>query len=254
MLICYLDEAGNTGRRLDDPDQPIHFIAAVMVREDRLRMMSQRLDDLAARAPTYWSLREYHGYDLFHGEGDWEGSYPDRRIRAYSQALSVLAEVDAGVAYAAINKPELAAKNHHNPNPHVYALQFLAEKIERWVRGLSNPLSQRVLLVADHNHEQEQFSVDLIRGMQAFDGPVGKGLGIGVTLDHFVDSVYFDRSERNRGIQLADLVAYITHRYYKVQYQPGNKRSDQAVQDLYRRHVMPRLKTWREPWPGGIRV
>lgn len=41
MLICYLDESGNTGRRLDDPDQPIHLIAAVLVREDWVRVMDQ---------------------------------------------------------------------------------------------------------------------------------------------------------------------------------------------------------------------
>ena len=250
MLICYLDEAGNTGYRLDDPLQPVHLIAAVMVREDRVRDMTERLDWLAERAPIPWPLREYHGYDLFHGVGDWEGSYPDRRVRAYGNALSVLAKVDAGVAYASIHKPGLAARGYDPPpNPHAFALQFLAEKIERWIRGRPYVLEQRVLLVADQNHEQEQYSIDLIRGMQDSGGPVGAGYGMDITLDHFVDSVYFDRSERNRGIQLADLVAYILHRYLRIQDNPGDERSDRAVRGLYSRYVSNRCRTWRERWP-----
>ena len=36
MWLSYLDESGNTGSNLDDPDQPVHLIAAVMVPEDQV--------------------------------------------------------------------------------------------------------------------------------------------------------------------------------------------------------------------------
>lgn len=248
MLICYLDEAGNTGLRLDDPNQPLHFIAAVMVREDRVREMTDRLDELAGRAPTTVPLTEYHAYDLFHGEGVWEGLYPRQRIAEYEKALLVLDDVCADVAYASVNKPVLAEKDYDSPNPHTFALQFLSEKIERWLRGRSDVLGRRVLLVADQNHEQEQYSLDLIREMQAIGGPVGAGHGLNVTLDHFVDSVYFDRSDRNRGIQLADLVAYLLCREARTWRQPGEPRSDRAIRRLCQ-HVWRHRQTWREPWP-----
>ncbi len=250
MLICYLDEAGNTGRRLDDPDQPRHFVVAVMVREDRVREMTDRLDELAARVPLRVPLVEYHGYDLFHGEGVWEGLYPRQRIDEYEKAISVLGEVRADIAYASINKPALAEKSYANPNPHTFALQFLVEKIERWLRGRPDELSQRALLVADQNHEQEQYSFDLIREMQATGGLVGAGYGLNLTLDHIVDNVYFDRSDRNRGIQLADLVAFLLHRAAKTRRQPGDPRSDDAIRKL-RQQLCPHCATWREPWPPG---
>ncbi len=133
MIICYLDESGNTGRQLGDPDQPFHVLVAVMVREDRIQEMSQRLDDLAARAPTREKLTEYHGQELFGGSGVWEGITPRQRIDQYSRALSVLGHVDAGVAYASINKQGLAARGYDSPNPHGFALQFLTEKLEQWL-------------------------------------------------------------------------------------------------------------------------
>ncbi len=162
----------------------------------------------------------------------------------------MLGRVGAGVAYASVNKPKLALKGYDDANPHIIALQFLTEKIERWLRGQQDVLSQRALLVADENHEQEQYSFDLIREMQAVGGPVGSGYGISIPLDHFVDSVYFDHSDRNRGIQLADLVAFILYRKLRIGPSPSNPRSDSAVEMLFHEYISPNCRTWRETWPS----
>jgi len=245
MLICYLDESGNTGKRLNDPDQPIHLLAAVMVREDRLREMADRLNDLADAAPTSEPLVEYHGDQLFHGTGPWQGTSPDLRIREYSKALSVMSEVDAGVAHASINKPLLVG----GQNPHLLALQFLTEKIERWLRRQRDELSKRALLVADHNHEHDEYTFDLIQEMQAVGGPVGEYERLNISLDHIVDGVYFADSERSWGIQLADLVAFVLNRSERIRRSPGNPRSDRAIRMLRQEHISPQCRTWRELWP-----
>lgn len=249
MLISYLDESGNTGRRLDDPSQPHHVIAAVVVREDRVREMTDRLDDLAARAPTTQPLIEYHGNELFGGNGAWEGVFPRQRIGEYAKALDVLVQIEAAVAFASIDKPALASRGDVDPNPHLYALQFLTEKLQRWVARETDPLNQRILLVADENHEQEQYSIDLIRDMQAVGGPVGGWTSLAVPLDNFVDSVYFARSDQNRGIQLADLVAFILNRRDWIAAHPGDARSAAAVHKLFDDHIRPCVRTYRSRWP-----
>lgn len=249
MLICYLDESGNTGRKLDDPAQPFHTIAAVLVREDRVREMTDRLDELASRAPTETELVEYHGSELFHGIRAWDGVYPRQRIAEYSTALSVLRQIEAGVVHSAIDKPRLAAAFSFPRPPHMYALQFLAEKLEWWLRDQTHRLSQRALLVADENHEAEQYSFDLISDMQAAGGPIGSSLGINTQLGHIVDGIYFAPSERSRGIQLADLVAFILNRRYRNRRTPGNPRSDNAVSKLVRDHIIPQRRTYRSLWP-----
>lgn len=250
MLICYLDESGNTGRKLDDTGQPFHTIAAIVVREDRVREMTDRLDSLASQAPTSDHLVEYHGFDLFHGTGVWDGVYPRERIDEYSKALSVLSQVDAGVVYASIDKPALANLYSYPRPPHMYALQFLTEKLEMWLRSQEDILGRRALLVADENHEQEQYSFDLIIDMQATGGQIGSSWGIDIHLDHIVDSIYFTPSERSRGIQLADLVAFILNRRYRIRRTPGDPRSDTAVRDLVRRRVTPQVRTYRSLWPS----
>ena len=246
MLICYLDESGNTGRRLDDPDQPIHYLAAVMVREDRVREMADRLHALADAAPTSEPLVEYHGDQLFHGSGPWQGVPPRQRVSEYAKALAVMSEVGAAVAHASINKPRLVG----NQNPHLLALQFLMEKIERWLRRQDDGLSQRALLVADHSHEHDQFAFDLIQGMQTSGGPVGSYAGLNIALKHIVDGVYFAHSERSWGIQLADLVAFVLNRSDRIRRSPGDPKSDSAIQMIRTDYISPQLQTWRRLWPN----
>lgn len=254
MLICYLDESGNTGFRLDDTNQPFHVIAAVIVREDRVREMTSQLDYLASQAPTLEPLTEYRGSELFGGSGNWKGVAPTQRIEEYAKALAVLGKVEAGVVYSSINKPALEKKQYNpKPNPHLIALQFLIEKLEKWIKGpdiQKDVLSQRALLVADENHEQEQYSIDLISEMQAAGGPIGAIYGLDITPDHLVDTIYFDRSERNRGIQLADLVAYILNRHQKARQCPGTYLWEATINKLMLDNVSGQLRTWREPWPS----
>lgn len=250
MLFCYLDESGNTGSRLDDPNQPRHYLVAVMVREDRVSLLSERLDKLSTKAPTNSDLVEYHGQELFSGEGPWEGVEPYVRVREYSKALSVISEVGAQIAYASINKPALAERGARM-SPHLYALQFLTEKIEAWVRSMSDPLCQLALLVADQNHQEEEYAFDLVREMHRSGGPVGASWGLAKTTGHVVDSVYFTPSERSRGIQLADLVAFVLNRRDRDQESASSGKSVQAVKRMKENYISPHVVTWRERWPGS---
>jgi len=61
--------------------------------------------------------------------------------------------------------------------------------------------------------------------------------------------VYFTPSERSRGIQIADLVAYVLNRVDRVSENWDRSRSDLAVQQLYNDHIVPHRVTWRERWP-----
>ena len=243
MLFCYLDESGNTGNRLDDPEQPYHYLVAIMVREDMVSLLTSQLDQLASEAPTAVPLGEYHGQEMFSGRGPWDGISPKTRVQEYAKALSVIGKAEASIAHASINKPGLSRLRWQSP--HLLALQFLTEKIEAWVRQKSDPLSQRALLVADQNHTEEQYAVELVREMQQSGGPVG----VTRAIKRIVDGVYFSPSERSRGIQIADLVAYILNRHDRISGRVQLSTSDIAVKKLFDDYISPHCVTWRERWP-----
>ena len=105
------------------------------------------------------------------------------------------------------------------------------------------------MLVADENHEQQQYSMDLIRNMQSADRYIGSRPSSSIRLDNYVDSVYFAKSDQNRGIQIADLVAFIIHRSLWIVNRPSNPRSDRAIIALLEEHIRPQICASAALWP-----
>ena len=238
MWLTYVDESGNTGTKLDDPDQPFHVIAAVAVREDVVGTLAAHIDQVAARhfgTTERTKATELHASQLKGGDGPWKGVPPADRIAIFEAVLAPLSWDGVFVAHSAIDKPKLALRSDRRP-PHLWALQFLIEKLN----AAFEHLSERTLLVADETTEHEQFALDLLVNLQ--NGQPRPGLHFGA-MTQVIDTVHFVRSETNRGVQLADLVAYLRSRTYRTKFAPS------VELDLWKRLVAPNCRTWREPWP-----
>ncbi len=89
MWLCYVDEAGNTGRRLDDPKQPLHLIAAVLVDEAQVMPISSAVRKIA-KATNPSQSAELHAAHLLSGRGEWKGVSNELRVGAFSDALELL--------------------------------------------------------------------------------------------------------------------------------------------------------------------
>lgn len=239
MWLTYLDESGNTGSNLEDPDQPFHVLAGVCVREDRVAEVSEHLDavthrwlGIAARS----SATELHAVSLKSGFGPWRGMPRPDRIAVSREALAPLRWDGVAVCHATVRKTGLTA-GMLATSPHLWALQFLIEKLNAWC----SEQDIRTLLVADESTEYEQFTLDLVSGLQA-GGTSSTGSKLG-RMDRIVDTVHFVRSETNRGVQLADLVAYLRNRSLRDDV-------DSAVSKmLWGECVEPACVTWRDPLP-----
>ena len=45
MWFAYMDETGNTGRNLTDPNQPIHLVLTMAVEESKVRALHEHIRD-----------------------------------------------------------------------------------------------------------------------------------------------------------------------------------------------------------------
>lgn len=240
MWLAYLDESGNTGKRRDDPDQPVHWLAALLVPEDQVIPLAAAVEAIPPPSGLGPTLPELHGSEMFSGRGVWKSVPIPERIRVVEAALSLLADHGCQISHASINKTKLRSDDYV---PHILALQFLVQKLESHLRAQSDPLRQRALLVADETNEHDSFAIDLVRRMQNDHQSVFPHTGR--PIDHIIDTVHFVRSEDNRGVQLADLVAFGLRRLHR----PATKRGDETLLRIFQDHVFPLRVTWRETWP-----
>lgn len=249
MWLAYVDESGNTGTNLNDPDQPIHWMAAVLVPEDQILTIRQALDGIVASVSGVDDSAELHGSELFGGEGPWRGITPSERIRVYEEALMLLGDNGCEIAHASVDKRKMYSINRRDLHPHILAFQFLAEKLQRHVRSQNDPMKQRALIVADESDENNHYQLQLLRSMQDGSGGIGKS----IALTNIVDTVHFVESRVNRGVQLVDLVAYALNRSRRIweKREAGDSVSagDDALEEMVEDLIHPYIRTWRVTWP-----
>lgn len=165
------------------------------------------------------------------------------------EAVALLAVHEAVVAHASIDKPALAASRFSHTAPHFWALQFLAEKLDAYLCTHPDPMRSRALLVADETNEHQAFAIQMVAGMQR----TGDGVVSGRRLSRVIDSAHFVRSQDNRGVQVADLVAYALARSARLGPEPSGV-GNLAIRAIARESIGPLIRTYRSRWPTTRRA
>lgn len=148
MRFAYMDEAGNTGRKCDEPNQPIHLILTLIVDEENIAALHEHVRETGRRHCLVDCTEddfEFHGHDIFSGRGYFGEMTPEKRIEIYDDILKGIELAEAEVIVRGVEKAGLARRYVNPYHPHDIALMYTIESIERMARTHDC----RVLLVAD---------------------------------------------------------------------------------------------------------
>lgn len=244
MRFAYMDEAGNTGRKCDEPSQPIHLILTLVVDEENVTALHEHVRETGRRHCLPDCSKddfEFHGHDIFSGRGYFGEMSPEKRIEIYDDVLKGIEIVDAEVVVRGVDKAGLASRYVNPYHPHDIALMFTIESIERMAREHDC----RVLLVADEAKEVEDAALRDLAQYQE----LGTSWGWAPEqIDHIVDTIHFVPSHSNGGIQLTDCATYITARLEKIRAGAvAGGPSAEAVEELWETRIVPHLRT-RDIW------
>jgi hypothetical protein len=238
MWIAYMDEAGNTGRNLEDELQPIHLILTLVIEESRIAAVHEHVRETARqRCPTVCRNDdfEFHGQDLFSGRRQFSGTTPADRISLYDEILHGIEIAEAKVIVRGVHKPGLRECYSSPYHPHDIALMFTIEEIER----MAADHDCRVLLVADEAKEIEDTALRDLANYQE----LGTSWGWNTEqIDHIVDTIHFVPSHRNAAIQLVDCATFVAARLRKIRagLVPGGP-SAEAVEKLWEERIAPHI-------------
>jgi hypothetical protein len=200
MKFIYLDEAGNTGRKVDT-NQPYHMLAAVIVDAEKVRSVES---DMRALAGKYFDINgkigaiEFHGYEISSGKGPFKGMKPEVRIEIMKEAIATIKNNELLLGHIVIDK----ARNSSSKHPHELAFLFMVERVQDYLE-VSNCLG---LLIADENDDVEQRLIENLDNYKITNTSWGYRP---TKINNIIDSVHFVASKNNWLIQLADIVAYV---------------------------------------------
>lgn len=204
MHLVYLDESGNTGTNLNDTEQPIFLLAALIVPEAVWQPLERDLEEAIGRhVPTMADGHEVHATDLRAGRGAFKGVAVDTRIALRDDWLEIAREYDLKVVYRAIVKRRYQNWLHATfgtgvlINPHVAAFPMVARVIDEHLAGLpGKPLG---MFISDENKEivrDVEKSIKVLRGMEGT-----------LRLSQIVEKGFFIDSAKSRPLQLCDVCA-----------------------------------------------
>ncbi len=159
MHLVYLDESGNTGMNLNDHEQPVFVLCALVVAEENWQSLERDLiATLNTHIPTRLEGFEMHAHHLRNGCGHFKGVSVAERLAIRNSWLELLGRHGCRVIYQAIEKKRFQRWLHHNfgtsgivLNPHVAAFPLLAQVVNDYLRGL--PGRPRGMFISDENKE-----------------------------------------------------------------------------------------------------
>jgi hypothetical protein len=210
MWLFYIDESGNTGTRLDDPDQPIHYLIALGVHESKVNALETEFRHVVETlfGEDIWrNSFEIKGQALRKGSAGYLKSITiDQRVELVRNLLALVGLFDGKIFYTGIEKTKYKDGRH----PHREAFLHTVFQLDEWLE--KQIPAQLGLLVADEQHELEQRLIDDIIAGKRHPRPEERKKPMVTSI---LDGVHLVRSSNSVLIQLADLVAFTINRGLK---------------------------------------
>lgn len=159
MHLIYLDESGNSGNNLSDPQQPVFVLGALLVPEEKWLPLET---DIFKVLDSYFEGSipkdfEIHASEMRNGTRLFKGIEVSHRIQLRDQLLQVANDHQLAFIYRAITKKRYAAWLDRQfgagitINPHIAAFPMVAQTINHYLKSLGP--DQLGILINDDNKE-----------------------------------------------------------------------------------------------------
>ena len=158
MHLIYLDESGNSGNNLSDPQQPVFVLGALVVPEACWLALENDVEGIIAPFRDQ-AVKEFeiHAHELARGEGCFKGVDLPVRLKLRDDLLDLAAKHKLRFVYRSIVKKryarwlEQAYGGGVYINPHLAAFPLVAQILNRMLRSEGENILG--ILIFDDNRE-----------------------------------------------------------------------------------------------------
>jgi Protein of unknown function (DUF3800) len=215
----YLDESGDTGANLEDPQQPIFVLGGLSVADKKWNNTKERLDQIitayfGGEVPAGF---EVHSNELLspNGEGLFAGHPINNRLQLVKDLLGLMGELGHHVHYFAVEKGALRNAEcqfptvYNSNHPYLLSFDYLITYMN-WHVKENLGQSARGMIVMDEKEEHHD-SVEAIIHNRRFEVPANQKVKWIVEFSYPIDS------RKNPMIQLSDLVVLCIRRFLQIE-------------------------------------
>ena len=240
MKLIYIDDSGNTGKKLDDSLQPLFVLGGFIIDED----IWKSVDSEICKIKTLYDIEdmEIHSIEIMNGKKgtpykNW--SY-EKKLKFFEEVLSLIRKFDLKVIYFSVKKENFKKyfqakygkefEQQFNISPYLLAFSYILQIGDAYlVEQGSNGM-----LILDEQDEWKK--------------PANKTFNILTTLadepelhvEKLLDRSFFVDSSESNMIQLADMIAYTTKRYCEIEVRVFNDskiNERKRLYNMYKDHI-----------------
>jgi hypothetical protein len=223
VLVAYLDESAR--------NSDYYFMGAVIVDSAAIVKLEAGLDRIghliAADVPDFDADTEFHGYDMFHGEGEWKVVPVGWRVKACKLVTRMLAKSGAKYVLRGVDVRALERRYGTRAHPpHALCTAQSFESIDEIVRRDAGP-GTMALVVADEHHS----APDSRRNLRKFKASSAAGY-TRKPVDRIADTIYFGPSHSSRLLQVSDVATFFVNRHETIT--ESDERARRAVDGMWK--------------------
>lgn len=210
---------------VDDSKDTIHScFGAVVATGDQVALMESRLTHLRSRIEADLlipDIPEFHGYEMFQGEGHWAGVPPDVRFEVFVEVLNVALEANVDLILRATRIEQFKDK-YHSMNLEATTFENLLERVHEFLQSMKT----YGLVTSD---KQDAHST-MIRANLVNSRLFGTRGYRSQELKTILDTIHFIDSHQSPAIQIADVATFVWRRH--IGRKPSDPRSAKMVATL----------------------
>lgn len=220
MHFFYIDESGDTGGDLNNPDQPTMVLGGVNLSDEKWNTTHDEFKRIIRRwfggnVPTGFEL---HAYDLLspEGRGYFVGYSMEQRSALALSIINLLPIRKHAVHLVAIDKSKVRTSScslnlpYDHSMPYLLAFDYLITYINWYVKTRLGR-SARAMILLDQKDEFEA-DIDRITYNRRFEGAEAHKTKRICEFSYLVDS------RKNTMIQFSDLVIYCARRFLEIEH------------------------------------
>jgi hypothetical protein len=233
MNFVYIDESGNTGLNLKDPQQPVFVLAAMVMSQAKWFPLEREFFRIASECFSSPLPESFHiqAKDLKSGRGVFSQLTFREQLSFRDRILHFMVDSELVVIYRRIIKSKFDefCKNHYGPgirvNPYITALPFVCMEVDHYLQHKSP--DELGMLIFDEQKDLEAAELSL-KTLSLDSASILK-------TERIVEKGFFIDSKKSYAIQLVDLAAYYIRKYEEFKLGFRVSRYDEQTFDLVKK-------------------
>jgi len=233
MKLIYIDDSGNTGKKLDDIQQPLFLLGGFIIDEDNWKKVDKAITDIKIQYDI--EEMEIHSIEIMNGKKgtpykDWDYN---KKLQFFSDILQLIKKFDLKVIYFSVKKINFKKyfqskygkdfEQQFNISPYLLAFSYILQIADSYLISQDS----NGMLILDEQDEWKK--------------PANKTFNILTTLidepevqiEKLLDRSFFVESSESNMIQLSDVIAYTTKRYLELELKDFNSNKIEERTKLY---------------------